>query len=147
MQADDFRPQTDGIVDILLVEDEAILAMVAGEVLGDAGYRVRECGSAEEALKAIDGGYCPHLAIIDHGLPGMSGADLAGAMAGRLVGVAILIASGNSDSAGFGFPVLSKPYRDADLVDCVAGLLADLALQQRIDRSTAPGGQDDRTIS
>ena len=147
MQADDIRPQTEGIVDILLVEDEAILAMVAGEVLGDAGYRVRECGSAEEALKAIDGGYCPHLAIIDHGLPGMSGADLAGAMAGRLVGVAILIASGNSDSAGFGFPVLSKPYRDADLVDRVAGLLADLALQQRIDRSTATGGQDDRTIS
>lgn len=147
MQADDFRPQTDGIVDILLVEDEAILAMVAGEVLGDAGYRVRECGSAEEALAAIDGGYLPHLAIIDHGLPGMSGADLAGAMAGRLAGVAILIASGNSDSAGFGFPVLSKPYRDADLVDCVAGLLADLALQQRIDRSTATGGQDDRTIS
>ncbi len=125
MQADDNRSANDGIVDILLVEDEAILAMVAGEVLADAGYRVRECASAEEALAAIDGGYCPQLAIIDHGLPAMNGADLAALLIERLKGTAILIASGNADSADFGFPVLAKPYRDADLVERVAALLAE----------------------
>ncbi len=124
MQADIIGPVGDTIIDILLVEDEAILAMVAGEMLGDAGYRVRECASAEDALAALDGGYRPHLAIIDHGLPGMNGADLAEAIASRHSDTAILIASGNADAASFGFPVLPKPYRDAELIKCVAALLA-----------------------
>ena len=124
MQADYHGSADDGIVDILLVEDEAILAMVASEVLGDAGHRVRDCGSAEEALAAIDAGYRPDVVIIDHGLPGMSGAELAGVISGRLASAAILIASGNAESASFGFPVLTKPYRDAELVECVATLLS-----------------------
>ena len=131
MQADDIRPQADGIVDILLVEDEAILAMVAGEVLGDAGYRVQVCASAEEALEAFGSGYRPALAIIDHGLPGMSGADLAHEIGNRLAGTAILIASGNAQSVTSSFPVLAKPYRDAELVERVAGLLSQFPSARR----------------
>lgn len=112
------------IVDILLVEDEAILAMVASEVLQEAGYRVHECPSAEEALAALDDGYAPHLAIIDHGLPGLNGADLARMLQVRLGSIPILIASGDASPASVDFPLLAKPYRDAELVERVASLLS-----------------------
>ncbi len=104
--------------------------MVACEVLGDAGYRVCDCASAEEAIAALDSGYRPHLAIIDHGLPQMPGSDFAGLLRNRLPATVILIASGNADSSDFNFPLLPKPYRDAELVERVAALLAEAYRQK-----------------
>lgn len=133
MQAEDSGGAGSGIVDILLVEDEAILSMVACEVLGEVGYRVRDCASAEEAIAALDSGYRPHLAIIDHGLPQMPGSDFAGLLRQRLPETVVLIASGNVDSMDFHFPVLPKPYRDAELVERVAALLPDVRLPPKPD--------------
>lgn len=126
MQANDgatAATYTDGI-DILLVEDEAILMMVASEVLVDAGYRVHECGSAEEALAMIDGGYVPHMIVTDYSLPGMTGGDFAWIARDRYGIDRILIASGNSGSSASDFPLLAKPYRDQELLDTVAAMLA-----------------------
>lgn len=126
MQADNGAApvtDTDGI-DILLVEDEAILMMVASEVLVDAGYRIRECQSAEDALAALDSGCKPRMIVTDHSLPGMTGGDFA-RIARDTHGIdRILIASGNSGSSAVEFPLLAKPYRDQELIERVASILA-----------------------
>ncbi len=110
-------------LDILLVEDEPVILMVASDMLSDAGYRVRECGSAEEALGAIGDGYRPHLVIADHGLPGMNGLDFAERLQDGGDAPAVLIASGDTSGANGRFPVLAKPYRDTELLAAVADLI------------------------
>ena len=122
MQADNSAAaatDSDGI-EVLLVEDEARLMMVASEVLADAGYRVRECGSAEEALAALEDGYRPAMIVTDHSLAGMTGSDFAKLAAERFGVAHILIATGNSGGNALGFPVLPKPYRDHELIERVA---------------------------
>lgn len=126
MQADDGKATaswTDRI-DVLLVEDEAILMMAASEVLAEAGYRVRECQSAEEALAALESGCAPRMIVTDHGLPGMTGGDFALIARDRHGIDRILIASGNTGGGAIGFPLLAKPYRDQELIERVASILA-----------------------
>lgn len=109
---------------IWLVEDEAILAMVASAVLSEAGYRVREFGSAEAALALLDTGKRPDLLITDQSLPGMSGQQLARVARDTYAVTAILLATGHADGSIRDFPLLAKPYRDDELLERAAELLA-----------------------
>ncbi|MGH7500312.1 MAG: response regulator [Longimicrobiales bacterium] len=61
---------------ILLVEDEAVLRRVFRTLLEASGYRVREAGTADEALVAI-AAQKPSLVLLDLGLPDGSGLDVA----------------------------------------------------------------------
>ena len=61
---------------ILVVEDEPDIREMLNFCLVRAGYDVQESGTAEDALRHLDGPL-PELAIIDWMLPGMSGVDLA----------------------------------------------------------------------
>lgn len=118
-----------GAVDVLLVEDEPVILMVASDMLSDAGYRVRECGSAEEAMAALEGGYRPHILVADHSLPGLSGTDLAIHITDSIEPdpggwtPQVLIASGDSGRAAGRFATLAKPYREEELLEKVAALV------------------------
>ena len=61
---------------ILLVEDEPEIREMLCFALQRAGYHAIEAGSAEEALRKLDGPL-PSLVIIDWMLPGLSGIELA----------------------------------------------------------------------
>jgi two-component system, OmpR family, phosphate regulon response regulator PhoB len=61
---------------VLLVEDEPEIREMLSFALDRAGYRTIEAGTAEEALRKLDGPL-PNLVIIDWMLPGMSGIELA----------------------------------------------------------------------
>ena len=61
---------------VLLVEDEPEIREMLSFALDRAGYRTIEAGTAEEALRKLDGPL-PNLLIIDWMLPGMSGIELA----------------------------------------------------------------------
>jgi two-component system phosphate regulon response regulator PhoB len=61
---------------VLLVEDEPEIREMLSFALDRAGYRTVEAGTAEEALRKLDGPL-PNLVIIDWMLPGMSGIELA----------------------------------------------------------------------
>ena len=61
---------------ILLVEDEAALAMLVRENLEKAGYNVTHCASGEEAKKLFFAN-SPDLVILDVMLPKVSGFDIA----------------------------------------------------------------------
>jgi CheY-like chemotaxis protein len=61
---------------ILLVEDDQLLRGAFRLLLEDAGYHVREAGSAAEALDTI-AKVLPALIVLDLGLPDRPGLELA----------------------------------------------------------------------
>ena len=115
---------------VLLVEDEALVAMVAEELLSLLGFEVVSARNAAEALALLaEGGATPTVALVDVGLPGMRGDELAAQLRGSTPDMAILMATGYDngdlrqrfaadDRVGF----LAKPYSEADLGRALAGL-------------------------
>jgi two-component system sensor histidine kinase/response regulator len=61
---------------ILLVEDDPLLRHAFRLLLEDAGYDVREAGTAEQALIAV-AAEAPRLVLLDLGLPDRPGLDVA----------------------------------------------------------------------
>jgi CheY-like chemotaxis protein len=61
---------------ILLVEDDQLLRGAFRLLLEDAGYHVREAGTAAEALQAV-AERLPALILLDVGLPDRPGLDVA----------------------------------------------------------------------
>ncbi len=106
----------------LLVEDEALVAMIAEENLRSLGFDVIVAGAGAEALAAMDGGARLSVAIVDVGLPDMRGDALAHRLRDAAPDLPIILASGY-DSAELkqGFPgdarlkVLAKPYSESQL--------------------------------
>ncbi len=112
--------------DALLVDDEDLVRASAREMLVDLGYRVVEAPSGEEALRLIDAGLRPDVLITDHVMPGMTGAVLAAAARERLPELPVLIISGyaQAEGAAAAFPRLAKPFRQAELAECLGALSA-----------------------
>jgi len=61
---------------ILVVEDEMKIARVVRDYLADAGYDVVVAGTGEAALASARGSP-PDLVVLDLGLPGLDGLDVA----------------------------------------------------------------------
>lgn len=103
-------------LDILLVEDEALIRMVTTEFLLDRGHRVEEAANLTEA-QALVGARRFHLIIADINLPDGSGETWARDMLARDPEVRVLLASGDAAPVGEQpdgrVARLSKPY-DAD---------------------------------
>lgn len=66
-------------LDVLLVDDNALVQQVVERFLGDLGLRVAIAGRADQAL-ALAARQRPHLAIIDLYLPDMDGPELLQAL-------------------------------------------------------------------
>jgi PAS domain S-box-containing protein len=84
---------------VLLVEDEKIVRQLVVEILESNGYTVLQAGdgpSALELLRRHTGGV--DLLLTDVVMPGMSGAEVAGAVATMRPGTQVLYISGYTDS-------------------------------------------------
>lgn len=80
---------------VVIVEDDVFERMGASYMFSDAGYRVLEAGSADEALQFLESNMDVRLLFTDVSMPGsMSGSDLACRVAERWPTVAIIITSG-----------------------------------------------------
>jgi len=116
----------------LLVEDEALVAMIVEDYLGAIGFDPLCVDTAADALSALAGGGLS-LAVIDIGLPDMRGDELAARARLLAPDLPIVLASG-FDSAElkrrFGgdgaMSVVGKPYTENDLRAAIAA--AGLAL-------------------
>ena len=110
---------------LLLVADEPLVRASTADMLTELGYEVEEAGSGQEALALIEA-RPPDLVITDHLMPGLSGTDLARILAAERPGLPVLIISGYADLDGLppGLPRLTKPFRQADLADRIAGMRA-----------------------
>ena len=106
----------------LLVEDDALVAMVAEDYLRELGFEPVVARNGAEAVAFLDDGSRFDVALVDVGLPDMRGDDLADRIRGDKPDLPLLIASGYDGgdlSRRFGpdrrFGVLSKPYMLSDL--------------------------------
>jgi CheY-like chemotaxis protein len=115
---------------ILVVEDEAILAMALRAMLEVRGHRVATClnpAKALELLRADPAGW--DLVLTDQGLPGMSGSDLCREIRAFRPDLPVLLFTGQDlDESAAGearaWGVLRKPLRMAELAETVARVLA-----------------------
>jgi PAS domain S-box-containing protein len=108
---------------VLLVDDEPLVRASTADMLAEMGYEVVEADSGADALALVDL-RVPDLVITDHLMPGLSGTDLALILAAERPGLPVLIVSGYAELDGLpaDLPRLTKPFRQADLADCVARL-------------------------
>lgn len=112
---------------ILVVEDEAVVRMMAVDMLEDAGYAVHEAGTADEALSLLEGKAKIDVMFTDIRMPGsMDGLALAEIVGNRWPAIGIIITSGHvALPADIGQAVfLPKPYRSHVLGEHVARLAA-----------------------
>ena len=61
---------------VLIVEDHADVGWLMKSLIEHCGYEARWVTSAQEALEAI-ASFCPKIALVDIGLPGADGYELA----------------------------------------------------------------------
>ncbi|HRH80053.1 MAG TPA: response regulator [Thiobacillaceae bacterium] len=83
-------------VHILLVEDDVLILRTLARGLREAGYRISEAESAEEAMQvcALDR---PDLAVLDIRMPGLSGLELGRGLVERDIGFLFLTAYDNQE--------------------------------------------------
>ncbi len=101
---------------VLVVEDNATQAELARALLRRSGHAVRVVGSAEAALPEL-ADWQPDLALIDVGLPGMSGIDLLRRIAAERMAVQVIVITaydtreGGVEAIRLGaFDYIAKPY-------------------------------------
>ena len=115
-----------GSARILMVDDDALIAMSSVDMLEDLGHAVTEANSGAEALRILESGEAFDLMITDYSMPGMTGGQLAKAVRDMLPDLPILLATGYADlppGAGIDLPRLGKPYTQDQLAAEIAKAL------------------------
>jgi PAS domain S-box-containing protein len=114
---------------VLVVEDDARLRRLAVRKLEAAGYKIFEAKDGAEALDQL-AACSVDLLFTDIVMPGgIDGLELANTAVRRWPGLKVLLTSGFPENslverlAASGFPMLSKPYRQTDLVEVLRGVL------------------------
>jgi signal transduction histidine kinase len=111
---------------ILLVEDNDEVGEFAEQLLTELGHGVRRARSGELALRLIESETFD-LVFTDVVMPGMSGLELAGKIAGMKPDLPIILTTGFSDeiaqSGAGGLPVILKPYRPETLAAAIDQVL------------------------
>jgi CheY-like chemotaxis protein len=102
---------------VLLVEDEAMIAMLMEDMLEELGCNVvATVGSIAEAMAAADSGAFD-LAFLDVNLRGVPVYPVAEALRARAIPYAFVTGYGSAgnDAAHADAPVLQKPFQSQDL--------------------------------
>lgn len=106
---------------ILVVDDEALLRLLATDVLEDDGYRVLEAGDADTALKLLTEHGDVGVVFTDVNMPGaLDGLDLAHEVHRRWPKVKLIVTSGRVHPKLDDIPdagrFVPKPYSPEDLL-------------------------------
>jgi two-component system response regulator HydG len=113
-------------LNILVVDDTEIVRTTISRMLAGRGYNVSEASSGEEAL-ALIATTTIDLLVSDLRLgEGMSGAELITKATVLQPGAKTILMSGSISvrrSQKPSYPVLAKPFREAELMELVSGLL------------------------
>ncbi|MDD2925372.1 response regulator transcription factor [Rhodoferax sp.] len=84
---------------LLMIEDDARLAAMVGEYLGQSGYQVTHAGDARSGLVTLEA-QAPHLVILDLMLPDMDGLEVCRrirALPGALAATPVLMLTAKGD--------------------------------------------------
>lgn len=109
---------------ILIVEDEALVALEIEAILSSAGHQVIGCADNQQDALTLAAEREPGIALIDVQLAqGDSGLDVAATLTAR--GIACLFASGNCPKErgrGIALGCLHKPFNDRTLTAAVRAI-------------------------
>lgn len=116
---------------ILVVEDEPLIRMLAVEMLDVLGFRAVEAADAAEAL-AVDADTLNSVAalMVDLGLPDLPGEDVVRRLLQKRPDLPVIVTSGAAAAAAqclgsrHAVTILEKPYQISDLERALATLAA-----------------------
>ena len=103
---------------ILLVDDDALVSMGTADMLMDLGHAVVEASSGARALQLLGPDARFDVVVTDFAMPGMNGFDLAMKIRQIRPQLPIVLATGYAElppRAALGFPRLGKPCTQKDL--------------------------------
>jgi PAS domain S-box-containing protein len=115
-----------GALDILVVDDDALVLTNSCAMIEDLGHRVSAAGSGEEALRDM-AARSFDVMITDFAMPGMNGLQLieAARTAAPLMGVVLTSGYADLPSGRSGdLPILGKPFSEPQLADAIAAAAA-----------------------
>jgi len=113
-------------VTILMVDDDALIAMSTVDMLADLGHDVIEANSGARALEVLRSDRAVDLLITDYSMPKMNGAQLASAARELRPGLPILLATGYAElpaDSSLDLPRIAKPYLQNQLAATIAKVL------------------------
>ncbi len=113
-------------LEILAVDDDALVLMNTAAMLEDCGHRVTSAYSAREAFELLQQRKFD-LLVTDQGMPGMSGAELIEQAQRERPGLAIVLATGYAElprGIAVDVPRLAKPFTQEQLLQAVADAVA-----------------------
>lgn len=115
-------------LNILVVDDDALIRSILPDMLGQLGHQVETASSGLEALRRLEAGLEADLVILDHNMPGLSGAETLPRILQQRPGVRVLVATGFLDNELklllTGFPTvqaIQKPFTLAELRRAIGG--------------------------
>jgi CheY-like chemotaxis protein len=110
---------------VLVAEDDVLIRAVLAEALRDAGFRVVEAGSGDEAIDYIHSGAPLDLVVSDIEMPGKTdGIGLAQLLQRELPHLPIILTSGGLRSTSK-VPFFSKPYDINQLIARISKILKE----------------------
>ena len=119
---------------ILVVEDDVLVRMTCATLIEDAGYRVIEAPTADDALAILEKADRVELLFSDVDMPGsMDGLELAEIVHRRWPDIRLLLTSGHHQLGAGKIPddgeFMPKPYSLDAVIAQIRALLADKARQ------------------
>ncbi len=119
---------------ILVVDDEALIAMALEAELEDAGYGVVTAANGRQALERLAEAPRPDLVLTDMMMPVMGGAEMLAAMAAdpELRGIPAIVLSSLPEAAvraraNGAAAILRKPYTAEEVLGAIARVLGKAA--------------------
>jgi signal transduction histidine kinase len=135
-----------GSLNVLVVDDDALVCMGTAAMLEDMGHIATETSSAAGALQVLASRERVDLVITDHAMPGMTGAELARLIFTSYPGLPVILASGYAelpeDQELAGLLRLTKPFTQQQLEAAVHLAISDIentAAERRYGSSLGNG--------
>jgi CheY-like chemotaxis protein len=123
--------QLNARITVLVVDDDALIAMSTVDMLEDLGHDVIEAHSGERALEILRDRRNIDLLVTDYSMPRMNGVQLATAARELRPDLPILLATGYAElpaGSGNDLPRIGKPYRQNQLAAEIAKILQQSAV-------------------
>ncbi len=113
---------------VLLVDDDLAVREVTSTIVAEAGYRVIEAASGQEAMERLAEAGRVDLMVTDYAMPGMNGHELYRAARRHQPDLEVLFVTGYADLTALGDvpeqQILLKPFRCSTLLDKICGVLS-----------------------
>ncbi|QGN54739.1 response regulator [Novosphingobium sp. Gsoil 351] len=108
---------------VLLVDDEILVRMGTADMLEDLGHTVIEASNGADALELLAANPQIEAVVTDFTMPKMTGAQLAKLIRQEHGELPILLVTGYAaGDLDLALPQLTKPFRQTDLAEALAGL-------------------------